>query len=190
MTITRRLGFAAAALAGLTAFAGLPYRHTKGRLDIARTIGAINDGSDHVPAPRLAAWIRDRKPGLRVIDVRLAKDFAAYAIPTAENIPLERLVETTFAPHETLVLYSDGGAHAAQAWILLQALGVHNAVFIPGGLADWDEEVLSPMLSPDADDAQKAAFRATSELSRYFGGQPLIGDSNAPVRTRSRRRGC
>jgi rhodanese-related sulfurtransferase len=189
MTITRRLGFGAATIAGLTAFVGSPYRHPRGQIDIARTVRAINDGSDHVTALQLAAWIRNRKPGLRVVDVRPAAEFAGYAIPTAENIPLERLIDTAFAPHETLVLYSEGGAHAGQAWVLLRALGVHNAVFIPGGLADWHDEVLSPTLPSDADEAQKAAFRATSELSRYFGGQPQIGSGDAP-RIQSRRRGC
>ncbi len=183
MTISRRLGLGAATLAGLAAIAGSPYRHTRGRLDIGRTVRAIDDGTDHVSALDLAGWIKDRKPGLRVIDVRAPADFAAYAIPTAENIPLERLVEAAFAPHETLVLYSGGGAHAGQAWVLLQALGVANAVFIPGGLADWHEEVMSPILSPGADHARQAA------LSRYFGGQPVIGSGEAS-RTQSRRRGC
>jgi rhodanese-related sulfurtransferase len=185
MILSRRLGLGAAALAGLAAIAGSPYRHTKGRLDIGRTVRAIDAGTDHVSALDLAGWIRARKPGLRVIDVRSPQAFAAYAIPTAENIPLVRLMETPFAPHETVVLYSEGGAHAGQAWVLLQSLGVQNAVFIPGGLADWQDEVISPVLSPGTDHARQA------ELSRYFGGQPVMGDAVVDrPRTPVRRRGC
>lgn len=185
MTMSRRLGLGAAALAGLTAIAGTPYRHAKGRINISRTVRAIEDGTDHVSALDLAEWIKDRKPGLRVVDVRSPPDFDAYAIPTAENIPLARLMETPFAPHELVVLYSEGGAHAGQAWVLLQALGIQNVVFIPGGLTDWYEDVMSPVLSPGPDHARQA------ELSRYFGGQPVIGDA-ALVRppTPIRRRGC
>jgi rhodanese-related sulfurtransferase len=194
MTVTRRLGFAALGLGLTAAFAGSPYRHRAGQIDIGRAIDAIDDGSDHATALELAAWIRDRKPGLRVVDIRPAADFAAYAIPTAENIPLAALVRTAFQPHETVVLYSEQGAHAGQAWVLLRALGVFNAWFIAGGLADWRDDVLAPVLSPDASAEEKQAFAERSELSRYFGGQPTIGTRPCEVpaspTTGSRRRGC
>ncbi len=193
MTVTRRLGFAALGLGLAAAFAGSPYRHRSGQLDIGRAVGAIEDGSDHVTALELAAWIRDRKPGLRVVDIRPAADFAAYAIPTAANIPLERLMQTPFQPHETVVLYSEEGAHAGQAWVLLRALGVFNAWFIAGGLADWRDDVMAPVLSPDATAEAKQAFAATAELSRYFGGQPTIDVRACEVpaaAAHSRRRGC
>ncbi|ESQ86660.1 hypothetical protein ABAC460_22800 [Asticcacaulis sp. AC460] len=181
MSITRRMGVGAGVLGLAAAFAGSPYRHQGGRMDIGRTVRAIEDGSDHVSALQLAVWIKARKPGLRVIDVRAAAEFGEDAIPTAENMPMERLVKTVFAPHETVVLYSEGGAHAGQAWVLLQALGVANAYYIAGGLVDWQEQVLSPVVGPE--DGELA------EVSRYFGGQPVVGDvGDAPVRMR--RRGC
>ena len=192
--ITRRLGFGALCLGLAAAFAGTPYRHRAGQIDLAGTAKAIEDGDDHVTARQLAAWIRDRKPGLRVIDVRPAAAFAAGAIPTAENLPLDVLLRTTFAPHEVLVLYSEGGAHAGQAWILLRALGVFNAFFIAGGLADWRDDVMAPVLSPTATPAEKQAFEQTADLSRYFGGQPSVGEPTCPAPAAaagpSRRRGC
>jgi len=194
MTVTRRLGVSALGLGLAAAFASSPYRHRSGRIDIGRAVTAIEDGGDHVTALELAAWIRDRKPGLRVIDVRPAADFTAYAIPTAENIPLDLLMRTVFQPHETVVHYSEGGAHAGQAWVLLRALGVFNACFIAGGLADWRDDVMSPMLSPDATPEEKRAFATAAELSRYFGGQPSTGERACPtpaIATNNlRRRGC
>jgi len=194
MTVTRRLGFAAVGLGLAAAFVGSPYRHRAGQVDIGRAVGTIEDGSDHVTALELAAWIRDRKPGLRVIDIRPAADFARDAIPTAENIPLEPLMRTAFQPHETVVLYSQEGAHAGQAWVLLRALGVFNAWFIAGGLADWRDDVMAPELSPDASAEEKQAFATAAELSRYFGGQPTIGvracETSAIATPTSRRRGC
>jgi len=186
MSLTRRIGLGAAATLGLgAAFAGSPYRHRRGQLDIASAVRAIKDGSDHVSALQLAAWIRDRKPGLRVVDVRTPAEFTEFAIPTAENIPFDQLFDASFSTTETLVLISEGGAHAGQAWVLLRAMGIYNAVFVPGGLADWHEEVLSPVLDP-------ATAPRQSELSRYFGGQPRLatgGDTPAP-HTYTRRRGC
>lgn len=193
MTLTRRLGIGALGLGLAAPFAGNPYRGARGQLDLDAVARAINDGSDHVSALQLATWIRERRPGLRVIDVRVSEAFAEYAIPNAENIPVDRLADASFAPNETIVLYSDEGAHAGQAWVMLRALGVANAVFIPGGLADWRDEVMYPVLAPDASDETRAAFAAASEISRYFGGAPRIGETGetAPrARPVLRRRGC
>ena len=199
MTVTRRLGLSVLGLGAtnlgvMAAFAGTPYRHRPGQIDLDRAIQAIEGGDDHVTALDLAGWIRDRKPGLRVIDVRPPHAFADDAIPTAENIPLDRLMRTAFEPHEVLVLYSEEGAHAGQAWVLLRALGVFNAFFIAGGLADWRDEVMAPVLSPDASPAEKQAFETTADLSRYFGGQPSVGEAACPstpaTTGHSRRRGC
>ncbi len=192
MTVTRRLG-AVAFLLGVTApLAGSPYNRSRGRIDITGTVRRIDNGADHVSALQLAQWIRDRKPGLRVIDVRDPAAFADYAIPTAENLPLEQLMRQAFAPHETLVLYSEGGAHAGQAWVLLQALGGANAWFIAGGLADWYDEVMAPVLSAEATPDQVRAFETVTELSRYFGGTPRVGEVATPLpgSSQPRRRGC
>jgi len=194
MRVTRRLGFGALGLGLAAAFAGSPYRSRRGRLDLDRATAAIDEGGDHVTALQLAAWIRDRKPGLRVIDVRSPEAFAVQAIPTAENLPLARLVRTAFQPHEVVVLYSEEGAHGGQAWVLLRAAGVFNAWFIAGGLADWRDEVMAPVLAPDATTEDKQAFAATAELSRYFGGQPSVGvracEASAVATGGLRRRGC
>jgi rhodanese-related sulfurtransferase len=194
MTPTRRLGVTALGLGLAAAFAGSPYRTRHGRIDVNGTVRAIQDGDDHVDALQLAGWIRARKPGLRVIDIRTPAEYAAGAIPTAENIPLDRLMTRTFAPSDVLVLYSEGGAHAGQAWLLLRAIGVANAWFIAGGMADWREDVMAPVLSPTATAEETRAFADTSDLSRYFGGQPSIGvrstEESSVAAPTSRRRGC
>jgi hypothetical protein len=74
--------------------------------------------------------------------------------------------------------------------VLLRALGVTDAVFIPGGLADWWDEVMAPTIPRDAPPAERAAM---TELSHYFGGSPQIGEgaASAPEAPRRfRRRGC
>jgi rhodanese-related sulfurtransferase len=197
MNLNRRLGLGAL-LCGLgAAVAGSPYRRRGGQLDVEQAARIIMDGRDHISALQLAQWIRARKPGLRVIDVRTPAQFAQFAIPTAENLPLDTLLRTPFAAHEVLVLYSEEGAHAGQAWALLRAMGVNNAWFIAGGLADWRDEVLEPVLAPDAEPEAARAFEETAELSRYFGGQPRIGERDPVARPRGaspvahvRRRGC
>jgi rhodanese-related sulfurtransferase len=191
MSATRRMGLGALTLGLIAPLAGSPYRPPRSGLDVDAIARAIDDGSDHVSARELATWIRARKPGLRVVDVRDPEAFANDAIPSAENLPIDRLVKASFKAGETVVLYSQEGAHAGQAWVLLKALGVADAVFIPGGMADWWDEVMTPVLPA----AMPAAEReVAADLSRYFGGFPQVGESGAaaePAKTqRYRRRGC
>jgi rhodanese-related sulfurtransferase len=196
MNIERRLGIGALVAGLAAALVGSPYRPLRGHLDVEQTARLIMDGGDHVSALQLAAWIKERKPGLRVIDVRPPDQFSQYAIPTAENLPLDVLLRTSFSAQDIIVLYSEGGAHAAQAWALLRAMGVSNTWFIAGGLADWHEEVHAPVLARDATAQQVQAFEAQAELSRYFGGVPSIGDVASPASggavgaVKPRRRGC
>jgi rhodanese-related sulfurtransferase len=166
------LAAAAAVLATLAAVSGTSRHHTAS-VDVNELAGQIQREDDHVTALELAQWIRDRKPGLRVLDVRSDSEFADFHIPTAERVPLESLAALKPASGETLVLYSEGGAHAAQGWVLLRALGHTNVYFLRGGLLDWMDDVMSPTLPaiPDSVSARAAA------LSRYFGGTPHVSFS-------------
>jgi len=134
--MSRKVLAATAALLGLlAAFAGAPRS-----IDVDALAKQVANEEDHVTALELAQWIKDRKPGLRVINVGRA----SARLPGAEVIPLESVTRTQFAPTETIVLVSDGGAHAAQAWVFLRALGHRNVFFLRGGIAEWNAEVLNP----------------------------------------------
>jgi 3-mercaptopyruvate sulfurtransferase SseA len=79
------------------------------------------------------------------------------------------------------VLYSEGGAHAAQAWVLLRAAGVRNVYFLRGGILEWLDLVMNPA--------------RPTELTRYFGGVPRpsavpIPENATEVVARMRRRSC
>jgi len=184
----RALTGLAALLGGLAAFAGSPYR-----------------GGDRASALELAAWIKDRKPGLLVIDLRPAEEFDAYHVPGARNVPMGTLAGTTFQAAGTLVLYAGDGATASRACTSLRAAGYREVYFLGSGLSGWLSQVMSPTLAPDASAEETAAFQRVAALSRYFGGVPRIGDAKAapvvPARSgdpsatarevaRIRRRGC
>ena len=134
--MTRRVLAALALLLGLAAaFAGAPRS-----VDVDALAKQVAREEDHVTALELAQWIKDRKPGLRVINVGRA----SARLPLAEDVPLESITRTSFGKDETIVLVSDGGAHAAQAWVFLRALGHRNVFFLRGGVAEWNAEVLNP----------------------------------------------
>lgn len=197
---SHRLLAVAAALAGvLAAFAGSPapgqrnaVPAARAGVDVARLAAAVAHEEDHITALELAEWIRGRMPRLRIIDLRSAREFDTYHLPSAEKLAIESVVSTPFRPDETVVLVSDGGAHAAQAWVLLQTLGHGNVYCLRGGLGEWLDDVMNPTLPGNASPEATAAFRRASELSRYFGGVPRSAPA-VPSHTDAtaiRRRGC
>ncbi|QBB71087.1 rhodanese-like domain-containing protein [Pseudolysobacter antarcticus] len=204
MSAARTLGIAALALGVAAPFAGNPYRTAPGRIDVAELAGIVAREEDHVDAVQLANWIRERKSGLRVIDVRSPAEYQTYAIPGAENHPIATIDQNIFSDRDVLVLYSEGGAHAAQAWVFLRALGLRHVYFLRGGMQDWLDDVINPVLAADATPQARQAFEDSAELSRYFGGVPRIDDENsaptdasktptssvAATVARTRRRGC
>lgn len=177
----RSLGIAALGLGALAAIAGSPGRRST-TIDVSGLAKIVEHEDDHVTAVELAKWIRDRKPHLRVVDVRDSADFDSYHIPTAERIPLDRLVATRFAPNETVVLYSGGGAHAAQGWVFLRALGNTHVYFLRGGIDEWLDEVINPQFPRSATQSERVEIDSISALSRYFDGVPRVSDS-AKIRT-------
>jgi rhodanese-related sulfurtransferase len=168
-------------------------RPTSGRIDVALLARAVANEDDHVTAIELAQWIRARRAGLRIIDLRSATDFDSLHIPGAEQATIDTLDRIRFKSGETIVLYSEGGAHSAQAWVFLRALGQSDVFFLRGGIYEWLGDVLSPGLPVDATDSEREAFAKSSELSRYFGGQPRTGvtrQEKALTVSQIRRRGC
>jgi hypothetical protein len=81
----------------------------------------------------------------------------------------------------TVVLYSEGGAHSAQAWVLLRMRGYRNVFFLREGIYEWISRVHEPRLAVDATPKERAEFRRAAELSRFFGGLPLAGVPRSEV---------
>jgi len=168
------LAGAAAVLALAAVAAGEP-RRAASTVDVDRLARTVENEEDHVTALELARWLRDRKPRLRIVDVRGADDFAAYHLPRAENLSLTALTHADFRPDETVVLYSEGGTHAAQGWFFLRARGLQHVYFLREGLYEWLTQVVNPTLPANATATQRAAFDSAAVLSRYFGGSPRTG---------------
>ena len=97
------------------------------------------------------------------------------------------------------MLYSQGGAHAAQAWVMLRASGHRRVYFLRGGMDEWLADVMAPTLASGSSPADRQAFERVAEISRYFGGQPreLAPGERGPATVltpravaTARRRGC
>jgi rhodanese-related sulfurtransferase len=152
---------------------------------------------DEITALQLARWIREARPGLRLVDLRDAESFDAFRIPGADRLSLDELQRGPWTPGASVVVYSDGAVAAHRALDILHAAGVRNAWVLRGGVGEWVSTIVSPVLPASPTPEQAATAREIAELSRWFGGVPRIGeahptsaDSLRAALGRIRRRGC
>lgn len=181
------LAVIAFALGFIALFAGNPYQGTHVTLD-AKELGLIVDRElDHVTVEELADWIIKGRTDYRLLDLRPEQDFSTYHIPTAEQVTLAGLNEYPIQRNETIVLYSEGGIHSAQAWMLLKAMKFRGAYILHGGLEEWKDRILFPSLPDHPTPEQASMVEAMKEVSRHFGGSPedrsRESASSSPSRT-------
>jgi len=175
LSLEQRLALAALMLGGLALFARTDGGNVV-RLDVKELAGIVEREEDHVTPLELADWILARRADYRLIDVRSDTEYAEYHIPTAENVPVGSLPDAALLRNETIVLYSDGGIHAYQAWLLLRAKGYRSVYTLRGGLEQWKEDVLFPVFAENASPDEQARIAKLREVSRFFGGKPRSGD--------------
>jgi rhodanese-related sulfurtransferase len=156
--------------------------------------------SSHAPvvtAVELARWVKDRRDGLRVVDLRGPSAEEGWRVPG--SLILARPSARDFVPGDRVVLVTDDGDRAGRVARELRASGI-DAHGLAGGASAWVEEILSPVVSSDASPEERRRFDEIAELCRYFGGLPRVlspteaaAAARASAGTRSaalRRRGC
>ena len=132
----------------------------------------------------IARWIRKGEPDLRLVDVRDDSLFAAYHIPGAERVTLDDLSRRAWPPEATVIVYADDDATATRAATVLRSGGVARVQVLRGGLLSWVDAIVEPRLAPlaaTATPAEQAARREHLELSRYFGGTPVVAATARPL---------
>lgn len=186
-SLNQKLAASAFAL-GAVALFGHPYPGALARIDTRELALMVQQETDHVTAPELAGWIIEGRADYRLVDLRDEKAFAAYHIPGAERLPPTALLESDLRRNEKIVLYSDGGLHAVQSWMLLRARGFKAAYALRDGLDAWKDEVLYPALPANASAREQALYDKAVQVSAHFGGQPrgpaaaVSAPGAAPVR--------
>jgi len=171
LTLNQKLALGAVALGAAALFAA-PYPGSTVTLDTKELALVIGTEADHVEAPELAAWIIESRADYRLIDLRTEGEFAQYHIPTAVNVPMNVLTDAGLGRQEKLVLYSEGGIHSAQAWMLLRAQGYKSVYMLKGGLDEWKDQVVFPVIADNPTPEQRARDERLKSISAFFGGQP------------------
>lgn len=157
--------FSVVILAAAVAVALLPPATT--RTTDADMLRAIEAGEDHIDPDELADLLLAGGGGLLLVDIRTPDEFAAFHIRGAVNVAVSDL-PAFLAPHKnkgTIVLYSNGMTHPAQARDALARLGFNNAYLLTDGLQGFVQTVLKPVslretLLPASHAAKVNAWRA------------------------------
>jgi rhodanese-related sulfurtransferase len=171
-TLHRILGAVLGLLGFIALVIGTPSRGSIVTLDTTELGRIVEREVDHVNVDDLAAWIIAGREDFRLLDLRSPQEFADYHIPRAENVPVASLSDYPLLRNETIVLYSEGGIHSAQAWFLLKAKEYKGVYMLRGGLDEWKEKILFPRPAVNPTPEEAAAFARAREVSRFFGGSP------------------
>jgi rhodanese-related sulfurtransferase len=178
LSLNQKLAAGALAL-GLLALFARPNRGNVVTMDVKELATIIDKEGDHVTAGELGGWIVAGHSDYRLIDLRSEKEYAEYHIPTAENVTLTALPDAPLQANGKIVLYSEGGIHASQAWMLLRSKGFKKVYTLKGGLDQWKEDVLFPRLAENATPLERARFERAAALAKFFGGSAQTGATQA-----------
>jgi len=182
LSLNQKLGALALALGALAVFADVAPGHTV-RVDARELLTEVARAEDHVTPAELAAWIIEGRTDYRLVDIRSEQAFAEYHIPTAENVPIATVLDGALGRTDKIVLYGDGGIHAAQAWMALKGMGYRRVYTLLEGLDAWKDEVLFPVAPPSPSPEEQARFERAVQVARFFGGQPraAVAPGAAPM---------
>ncbi|MBM4091147.1 MAG: sulfurtransferase [Planctomycetes bacterium] len=107
---------------------------------------SIEEAEDHIEPEELADRLMTGESDLVVVDVRSPAEYAAFHIRGAINVALPDLPATLADAKDrgTIVLYSNGMTHPAQARDALARMGFSNAYLLTDGLLGFAERCLKP----------------------------------------------
>jgi rhodanese-related sulfurtransferase len=186
VTRTHRLLAGLAVVLGTGALlSDLAARPGTGTADLAPYAAAVGSANTRVEPLELARWIRDRRPGLTVWDVRIEAAWQDFHVPGAIRVSPEDLLDTARPPSfGTLVIYGPDGAASAEASLLLRLAGVRDVRALDRGVLGWLDEVMMPIVPDSIPPENAEAWAAVAELAEYFGGHTHAESSVPPERWR------
>ena len=139
-------------------------------------LAAMEAGEDHIEPEELADRLMAGDKTLVLVDIRTPAEFAAFHIKGAVNASAPELPDY-LAPNKnqgTIVLYSNGMTHPAQARDALARMGFSNAYLLTDGLDGFMRRVLKPVSLRDAPVPSDLAAKIRA-WRLFFLGSPESG---------------
>jgi thiosulfate/3-mercaptopyruvate sulfurtransferase len=145
-------------------------------------LAAVDMAQDHIEPEDLADRILRQERGLVVVDIRPTVEYMDYHLPNALNIPMAELHQA-LAPYKnvgTIVLYSNGMTHPAQARDSLYRSGYTNAYMLTDGLNGFIKRCLTPVSLRDEIVPPETAARIRAWRSFFLGVPSKAAEAPVP----------
>ncbi len=129
----------------------------------------------YIHSDELAHKLINQDPSILLIDLRQKKEFEAFSLPNAINIPLDSLLNTNNEDYLNqeqfeVVFYSNGDIFADQAWQLCKRMGYENLHVLKGGLNEWFTTIIDPKIpNEDMSELEFKKYNFRKSASVYFG---------------------
>ncbi len=141
----------------------------------------------------LDKWITTGKKDFLLIDLRTPLEFSRGHIQGAKNFPLEKMAERRnliqIESKTPIILYGQGEAPSAIAWVLLHSMG-KKAYFLQGGYLGW----LRFKSGGKMDDTFSSQKTTTTEKTNYegktTGPKPKKPVKKPTIQTSEEEEGC
>lgn len=137
-------------------------------------LAGIDAAADHIEPEELADRLLRGESDLLVVDVRPPAEYAAFHLRGATNVALADL-PAALAPHQnagTIVLYSNGMTHPAQARDALARMGFQNVYLLTDGLPGFVDRCLKPVSLRDEPLRPEDAARVNSWRAFFLASAP------------------
>ena len=150
---------------------------------------SIDQAADHFEPEDLADRLMTGAGDTVIVDVRSPAEYAAFHIRGAIHVALADL-PAALAPYRnrgTIVLYSNGMTHPAQARDVLSQLGYTNAYLLTDGLQGFAERCLKPASLRDEPVSSEQAAKINAWRGYFLASStpataPVAAESRAPWR--------
>ncbi len=158
----------------------------KGGLSDLALLQAVEEAEDHMEPEDLADRLVRGQQDLVVVDVRSPAEFAAFHVRGAVNVPLPDLPQylAPWRNRGTIVLYSNGMTHPAQARDALARMGFGNVYHLTDGLTGFVERCLRPVSLRTEPLTSSAAAKVASWRAFFVEGRtppPPAGQQEEPT---------
>jgi len=154
----------------------MPERNADKQIKPEVLLSAIDDPSRFLSTDDVTDRLVKKDPALLLIDVRSAKDFKAFAIPGAVNIPMDSLL--TASAQDMLnqkemdkVFYSGSDVTSDQAWIICKRIGLQKIYVMQGGLNKWFTTIVKAEKPADTEPVEALElYQFRKAACQYFFG--------------------
>jgi len=127
----------------------LPSYEKNESITVENLLDKVINPERYISADELADKIINNDPSILLVDLRTNQEFDAYTIPSAINIPFEKIIDSDYEGYldqdeYEVVLFSNEDLIPDQAWLLLTRAGYKNLHVLQGGINGWHNTILNP----------------------------------------------